>query len=184
MRAHEPWADMAALLLRTSASSGWRWGGWEPLLSQLALSPRHNPSTDLASLLPLGPSALLPRPCCFLSSAASLSREGSATPQPQLGTRLPPGAETTPRPAGVGGFPDAGCEAGLRRCDAQGGQTWKKTGGHRSGRGLAPDEESWRGLRFPRPLPRGATQVSGGQVGPKGRAVNSRGAGWSGLTGA
>lgn len=34
MRAREPWADTAALLLRTSASLGWGGGGgWEPLPS-------------------------------------------------------------------------------------------------------------------------------------------------------
>lgn len=41
----------------------------------------------------------------------------------------------------------------------------KKTRGHGLGRSLASVEESWRGLRFPRPQPRGATQVRLRRVG-------------------
>ena len=70
MRAHEPWADMAALLLRTSASSGWRWGGWEPLLSA---SWPYLPGTTPPLILPLF--SLWAPQLCFPGLAAFLAQQ-------------------------------------------------------------------------------------------------------------
>lgn len=116
---------------------GGRWEAGNPPLSQLALAPRCNPSTDLASLLPLGPSALLSWPCCFLSSAASL---------PKVGRVCCPTALTWHQPLTRGRDDASACRGGRlsSRCRMPGWpqKVWCSVGTN------VENRRSWAGERF------------------------------------